>query len=130
MKILNEQFVSAFTKEDNTSVPTIGTGISIIAPPLNVQVTGVKRLLLGQNGHKASGPDQISYLKIREGDGHFSCTIPDAHISSYQSYEQDQVPNDWKRAFVTPLFKKGGKSKAASSGQFHCHPVDAKLWNI
>ena len=30
------------------------------------------------------------------------------------SYEQGQVPDDLKRAFVTPLFKKGDKSKASN----------------
>ena len=30
------------------------------------------------------------------------------------SYEQGQVPGDWKRAFVTPLFKNGDKSKGSN----------------
>ena len=30
------------------------------------------------------------------------------------SFDQGQVPEDWKRANVTPLFKKGDKSKAAN----------------
>ena len=34
------------------------------------------------------------------------------------SYEQVQIPDDWKRAFVTSLFKKGAKSKASV-----CRPV-------
>ena len=29
------------------------------------------------------------------------------------SYGQSQIPDDWERAFMTPLFKKGDKSNAA-----------------
>ena len=65
-EILNEQFVQALNKEENTSMPNMGTGTSNTAPPLNIQVNGVKKLLLGQNPHKASGPDQISPKFLKE----------------------------------------------------------------
>ena len=67
VEILNEQFVSAFTKKDETSmltstantVPPLNSSANTV-PPLNNQVNGVMRLLLSQNPHKASGLDQIS----------------------------------------------------------------------
>ena len=59
-EILNEQFISAFTKKDNFSVPTMGTSTASTVPPLSIQVNKVKKLLLGKNPRKASGPDQIS----------------------------------------------------------------------
>ena len=37
VEILNEQFVSAFTKEDNTSMPTMETGTANTAPSLNIR---------------------------------------------------------------------------------------------
>ena len=42
-QILNGQFVSAFTKDDMISPPTVGTSTSNTAPPLNIQVNGVKK---------------------------------------------------------------------------------------
>ena len=66
VEILNEQFVSAFTKEDCTSIPTMGKSTVTSAPPLNIEVNGVKKLLLGQNPHKASGPNQISPIFLKK----------------------------------------------------------------
>ena len=62
VEILNEQFVSAFTKEDCTLIPTMVKSV----PPLNIQVNGVKKLLLSPKLHKASGPDQISPRFLKE----------------------------------------------------------------
>ena len=110
VEILNEQIVSAFTKEDCTSIPTMGNSTVNSAPPLSIQVNG-KKLLLSQKLHKASGPDQISPRFLKE----MASPIPPTLTFIYQaSYEQGQVPDDWKRAFVTPLFKKGDKSKASN----------------
>ena len=39
---------------------------------------------------------------------------PDLTLIFQSSFDQGQVPEDWKRANVTPLFKKGDKSKAAN----------------
>ena len=39
-------------------MPNMGTSTANTAPPLNIQVNGVKKLLLGQNPHTASDPDQ------------------------------------------------------------------------
>ena len=79
------------------------------APPLNTQVYGVKKLLLSQKPHKASGPDQISPRFLKEMASPIALTL-----IYHASYEQGQVPDDWKRAFVTPLFKKADKSKASN----------------
>ena len=57
VEILNEQFVSSFTKEDCTSIPTMRNSTVNSAPPLNFQVNGVKKLLLGQKRHRANSSD-------------------------------------------------------------------------
>ena len=116
VEILNEQFVSAFTKEDCTSIPTMGNNTVNSAPPPNIQVNGVKKLLLGQKPHKASGPDQISSRFLKE----MASSVAPALTLIYQaSYEQAQIPDDWKRVFVTSLFKKGARARLLTIGQFH-----------
>ena len=97
-------------------MPTpMGTSTANNAPPLNNQVNGVKKLLLRQNQHKARGPDRISPRFLKE----IASSIAPALTLMFQAfYEQGQIPDDWKRAFVTLLFKKGDKSKAANCRPF------------
>ena len=65
----------------------------------------------GQKPHKASGPDYILPRFLKE----MGSSIAPALTFIYQaSYEQGQIPDNWKRAFMTPLFEKGGKSKASN----------------
>ena len=110
VEILNEQSVSAFSKEDKTSMPTMGSSTANAAPPVNIQVNGAKKLPLGQNHHKAVVPDQV-LSKIPKEDDVFNRTIPSLTLIYQASYEQGQIPDDWKRAFMTPSFKKGDKSR-------------------
>ena len=90
VEILNEQFLGAFTKEDCTLIPTMGIGTVNSAPPFNIQVNGVKKLLLSQKLHKAvrlwrSGPD---LTKIPEGA---SPIVPALTLIYQVSYEQGQI---------------------------------------
>ena len=81
------------------------------APHLNIQVNGVKKLLFSQKPQKASGPDHISPRFLKE----MASPIAPALTLIYQaSYEKGQIPDNWKRAFVTPLCKKGDKNKASN----------------
>ena len=110
-EILNDQFLSAFTKEDCSKMPSMGNSLPTEAPPLTLQVNGVQKLLEGLNPHKASGPDEISARFLKE----MAPSISPALTLIFQaSYDQGKVPSDWKGAIVTPLFKKGDKSKAAN----------------
>ena len=108
VEVLDEQFVNAFTKEDCSSIPTIGNSTVNSPPPLIIQVNGVKKLLLGQKPHKASGPDKISWRFLKE----MASSIAPALTLTYQaSYEQGQIPDGLKRAFITLLFKKWGQEQ-------------------
>ena len=59
VEIMNEQFVSAFSKEDKTSMPTMGTSTANAAPPVNIQVNGAKKLPLWSESSQSCrpGPD-------------------------------------------------------------------------
>ena len=110
-EMLNSQFADAFIKEDCNFIPQMGPSLSNTAPPLIIQEKGVKKLLDSQNPHKASGPDQITPRFLKE----MAPSITPVLTLIFQaSFDQGQVPENWKRANVTPLFKKGDKSKAAN----------------
>ena len=110
-EILNNQFASAFTREDCSTMPSMGKSLDTEAPPLTIQNNGVKKTLEGLNPHKASGPGEISSRFLKEMAPSIS---PALTLICQASYDQGTVPTDWKGAYVTPLFKKGDKSKASN----------------
>ena len=46
-EILNDQFASVFTKEDCSSMPSMGNSLESEAPPLVIQDNGVRKILEG-----------------------------------------------------------------------------------
>lgn len=58
-KILNSQFRSVFTQVDLQNLPTMTGTPHYEAADIDIQVTGVEKLLQNLNPGKASGPDAI-----------------------------------------------------------------------
>ena len=81
------------------------------APPLYIHEKGVKKLLENLNQHKATGPDQISSRFLKEVA---TAITPMLTLIFQASHDQSQVPEGWKSALVTPLFKKGDKSNPSN----------------
>ena len=109
--ILNEQFTSVFSKEDMNTLPIKESAHYPTAPDIMINQNGVLKLLDNINPHKATGPDQIpgKLLKLLATEiAPILTTIFTASLS------QGCTPNQWKEALVTPLFKKGDRSKASN----------------
>ena len=69
---------------------------------------GVQKLLAALKPHKASGPDQIParLLKVLASE------LAPIYTFFFQvSLDQGLIPEEWKKASVVPIFKKGEKSK-------------------
>ena len=106
VEILNDQFVSAYTREDKTNMPSKGPSPHPTMEKINVQSKGVHKLLSDLKTHKATGPDSIPAYVLK------SAAIQLAPILTrlYQySLDFGEIPPDWKNAFVVPIFKKGEK---------------------
>ena len=110
-KTLNGQFLSAFTMEDTTSIPDLGTSDYPGAPEIKVHPNGVKKLLRNLEPHKATGPDDISPRFLKEMAEPLT---PILTLIFSASLKQGQTPDDWKEANVSPIFKKGDKSQPAN----------------
>ena len=104
--LLNRQFHSVFTTTDKAQpTPSYDNNVPAM-PPIEVSIQGVLAQLQRLNPSKASGPDDISPRVLKEL-AHSLCS---PFTSLFQkSLDQATVPDDWKKARVTPLFKKGDK---------------------
>jgi hypothetical protein len=104
--ILNHQFHSVFTEEGSGTLPPLGTGQFPKMNDIYVNPNGVRSYLGKLNPNKASGPDTINARMLKE-----CCNeLGDILTAIFnKSIKTGQVPDDWRKANVAPIFKKGEK---------------------
>ncbi len=110
-EILKDQFVSVFTQEDSTVIPSKGESPHPDLPHITITSNGVTKLLSNLNPLKASGPDSIPTRFLKEIAHQLA---PALTLLFQNSIDQGTLPHDWKYAFITPIFKKGERSKASN----------------
>ena len=123
-EILNDQFVSVFTQEGDSLLPDLGNSPFPDAPPIKITINGVRKLMQGLNPHKASGPDSISSRFLKEMAHPLS---PALALIFQASLDQGRVPDEWRTANVSPIFKKGDKSTPSNYRPVSLTSVTCKL---
>ena len=109
--VLNRQYSSVFTPIKEEVIPSSPQpGISKM-PHIFVEPEGVKKLLSSLNPNKAAGPDRISSRVLKELADELYRPLTTLFQNSLNS---GLVPNQWKSALVTPIFKKGDKHNPAN----------------
>ena len=122
-EVLNEQYQSVFTKENNQSIPPVNNK-KINMPDINITTNGISQLLSKLNPQKANGPDKtpIRFLKDYADD------IPKfLKIIFQNSYNTGDLPQDWLTADVIPIFKKGKKNLASNYRPVSLTAITCKL---
>ncbi len=109
--LINKQYQSVFSKEDPTNIPDPIEPPSPEMPEISVSRDGVLKLLLNLKENKASGPDLIPPRILKIAAQPLSLCLT---ILFNASLSTSIVPQDWKRANITPVFKKGERSKASN----------------
>ena len=115
--LLNEQFKSVFSQHGPMKLKHIakaalnqqmpGQHCHSCMASADITVERVKKLLSNLNPYKAVGPDSIHPRVLKE----LSAVIAPALCNIFRaSLRFGVVPSDWKRAHVTPIYKKGPKS--------------------
>ncbi len=110
-EILNNQFSSVFTSEPPGDLPDIDGPDQPTMPDINISTNGILKLLNSLNPHKAQGPDGIPPRILKD---HAPLIAPMLQCVFQRSIDEGQVPADWLRANVAPIFKKGNRSAAAN----------------
>ena len=122
--ILQRQFCNVFTREPEAEIPTIKkrTNASIV----NIHVTKdmACEKILKLNVNKPCGPDEIHPL-ILIGVVK-SISKPIAQLLN-KTMEVGKLPMDWKKANVSPIYKKGARNKAENYRPISLTSIICKL---
>ena len=94
-------------KLDQHSIPTDLHNKFPVMADITISVNGITKLLQKLNPNKASGPDSMKPIVLKNLCKEIA---PVLAVIFQKSLNTGQVPKDWTKACVTPIFKKGNKS--------------------
>ena len=95
-------------------------------PNIVITIPGVQKLLKNLKPNKASGPDNIPSKFLRET----AAELAPALTSLFKaSLHQSKIPNDWRHARVSPLYKSGksDRSKPANYRPISLTSISCKV---
>ena len=111
---LNSFFSSVFTREGDSELPPFPRTQDSELKELNdlrIDEEEILKILSTLNEWKAMGPDGIHPAVLKN----CSLEIAKPLRKIFQdTIEQGKIPTDWKQANVTPIFKKGLRTKASN----------------
>lgn len=107
--LLNDYFQHQTNIDDkNTDIPNLGPTLATsILSNIHLNPSDTENILKSLNVHKAVGPDGLSNRVLVEASHALSFPLCDLFNASLQ---HSIVPNMWKEAHVTAVFKKGDAS--------------------
>ena len=128
---LNQQFQSVFSKKSPCSPEDFEsrTGLSLdpggpTCTDITVTEEGVKKLLRNLKTRKATGPDGISPRILKElADELAPCLTLLFQSSLYSGV----VPQDWRTAHISPVFKKGERYRPENYRPISLTSVPGKI---
>ena len=105
--VLNQFFTSVFTREDLSSIPQLEER-QFASPLTDINITEelVLNALKSLNASKSPGPDSIHPRILKESAEVIALPLSLIFRSSLSS---GMIPEKWKWAHITPVFKKGSK---------------------
>ena len=109
--ILQRQFLSVFTKESADNVPELSSRTLFSISNLIITRTMVKEKLESLNPYKSCGPDNLHARLLKELASHIAGPISALFNLTTKSGE---IPKDWKKAIISPIFKKGSRRLASN----------------
>ena len=107
---LNEYFSTVFIRENVDDMPPENEGLhtnGAFVTELRVTPDAVTKLLNKLNKDKAQGPDKIPPRVLKELSVPLGIPLS---ILFNKSLDEGQLPQEWRSAEVTAIFKKGTKS--------------------
>ena len=123
-EILLRQFSSVFTPKIPGPMPEVKNHVAESLVHITIDIKGTENLLKKINPSKASGPDQIPNLVLKECAQELS---PAVTYLFQTSLNTGTLPQDWTDANVAPVFKKGDRHQAENYRPVSLTSVLSKL---
>lgn len=107
-ELLNSYFCSVFSKDDiGVPPPDPPPTVSGSLTQIRVTVKEVREKIRRLKPRSAPGPDGIGPQLLQELEAELAPVLTDIFNTTLA---EGRVPEDWKKANVTPIFKKGSKA--------------------
>ena len=106
-QVMNKYFASVFTKADNEMPEATEKNFQSTLTDLEITAEKVEAAIDKLKEHSAAGPDGIAPRVVKETKKEL---ITPLTILFRKSIESGKIPDEWREAVVTPIFKKGKKS--------------------
>ncbi|CAM4508367.1 unnamed protein product [Lepidochelys kempii] len=104
--VLNDFFASVFTNKVRSQTAVLGITTWGIDGQPSVEKEVVRDYLEKLDVHKSMGPDELHPRVLKE----LAAVIAEPLAIIFEnSWRMGEVPDDWKKANVVPIFKKGKK---------------------
>ena len=109
-EVFNKYFKEVFTEEDVENIPNIPQKeVESVLRDIPISEDEVLKKLKAINPNKSAGPDKIPSRVLKELS---DVLVEPLTIIFKLSLQKGKLPTRWKTAHVTPIYKKGGKSKS------------------
>jgi hypothetical protein len=123
-ELLNKFFGSVFTREDITIIPSADEIETDIMQEVEVTEKVVKNKIRNLKTASAAGPDGIGPRLLQELENELA---PALTLIFRRSIEYGEIPEDWKTANVTPIYKKGAKADPGNYRPVSLTSVSCKI---
>ena len=107
--ILQNQFSSVFTIEPEEELPPFSRRTNTNIYNVDVSEKRVRDEIINLNLNKSCGPDEVHPRLLFELVDFLSKPLA---FLLQQTLQKGEIPNDWKKANVSPIYKKGARNKA------------------
>ena len=80
-------------------------------PDISISAGGIDKLLVCLNSHKAAGPDKFKPIVLQTLHKGLA---PILQLIFQRSIDTGKIPDIWKEANVSPIYKKGEESEPSN----------------
>ena len=122
--ILQQQFSGVFTHEPAGDIPLLDRRTEAVIKDLKITIEMVLRELRKLNVNKSCGPDAVHPRILKELADLIAEPLT---FLLNKTLEQNDIPADWKKAYVSPIFKKGARNRAENYRPISLTSIVCKL---